>query len=85
MDTAKFWVEYVIRHKGAQQIKSVAPKLSVYVYYNLDAYTILLGVVLFILIVPIVLILSIINVLETYFTGKSKNKRKEKPNKVKKN
>ncbi|XP_071056003.1 UDP-glucosyltransferase 2-like [Onthophagus taurus] len=36
LDTAVYWTEYVIRHKGAQHLKSKAADLSFYEYYCLD-------------------------------------------------
>lgn len=36
MDTAMYWIEYVIRHKGAPLIRSSALDLPWYKYYLLD-------------------------------------------------
>lgn len=82
LNTAKFWVEYVIRHKGAPQLKSVAPRLSTIVYYNIDVYAILLAVLLLSLTVPILVIRVLVNSL---LRGESKSGRESKSNKVKKN
>uniref|UniRef100_A0A182IX03 Aldehyde oxidase n=1 Tax=Anopheles atroparvus TaxID=41427 RepID=A0A182IX03_ANOAO len=38
MDTAKFWVEYVLRHDGAKHLISAAQDLSFVEYNNLDVY-----------------------------------------------
>lgn len=38
LQTAKFWVEYVIRNKGAYYLQSPALKLSTIERYNLDVY-----------------------------------------------
>ena len=35
-DKVKYWVDYVIRHKGAPHLKSVAHTLTWYQYYSLD-------------------------------------------------
>lgn len=51
VETAKFWVEYVIRHKGAPHIKSVVPEMSVIEFYNIDAYAVLFGGFFFVLFV----------------------------------
>lgn len=37
-----WWTEYVIRHKGAQHLKSNAPRLPFYQYYLLDVIGIVL-------------------------------------------
>uniref|UniRef100_A0A336LS81 UDP-glucuronosyltransferase n=1 Tax=Culicoides sonorensis TaxID=179676 RepID=A0A336LS81_CULSO len=55
LDTAKFWVEYVIRHKGATHMKSAAMQMSIIEYYNLDAYTFLLIIlILLVIILPLI-------------------------------
>ena len=36
LDRAVFWVEYVIRHRGAPQLKSAAVELSWYQYLLFD-------------------------------------------------
>ncbi|XP_052892955.1 UDP-glycosyltransferase UGT4-like [Anopheles moucheti] len=38
MDTAKFWVEYVLRHDGAKHLISSAQDLNFIQYNNLDVY-----------------------------------------------
>lgn len=38
LQTAKYWVEYVIRNKGAYYLQSPALKLSTIERYNLDVY-----------------------------------------------
>lgn len=36
LDTAVYWIEYVIRHKGAPHLRSVAADLPWYQYLLLD-------------------------------------------------
>ena len=36
VDTATYWIEYVIRHKGAPHLKSAAENLNVFQYFLLD-------------------------------------------------
>uniref|UniRef100_A0A182MDD5 UDP-glucuronosyltransferase n=1 Tax=Anopheles culicifacies TaxID=139723 RepID=A0A182MDD5_9DIPT len=52
MDTAKFWVEYVLRHDGAKHLISSAQDLNFIQYNNLDVYlfvcTVLVMIVLLI-------------------------------------
>jgi len=47
MDTAVYWVEYVIRNKGAHHLRSAAVDLTWYQYYLLDVITFLIIVLLF--------------------------------------
>uniref|UniRef100_W5LUX4 UDP-glucuronosyltransferase n=1 Tax=Astyanax mexicanus TaxID=7994 RepID=W5LUX4_ASTMX len=46
MDTAIFWLEYIIRHKGAAHLRTKSYKLSWYEYHNVDVLALLLGVVM---------------------------------------
>uniref|UniRef100_A0A3Q4H4H0 UDP-glucuronosyltransferase n=1 Tax=Neolamprologus brichardi TaxID=32507 RepID=A0A3Q4H4H0_NEOBR len=55
MEKAVFWVEYVMRHKGARHLRTEAYKMPWYSYYSLDVLFILLSVVT-------VLLLSIVAV-----------------------
>ncbi|XP_059207434.1 UDP-glucuronosyltransferase 2C1-like [Centropristis striata] len=42
MDQAVFWVEYVIRHKGASHLRTEAYKMPWYSYYSLDVVLLLI-------------------------------------------
>ncbi|XP_037926212.1 UDP-glycosyltransferase UGT5-like isoform X1 [Hermetia illucens] len=44
LDTAMYWIEYVIRHKGASQLRCAGRDLSWYSFYLLDLVSIVLGV-----------------------------------------
>ncbi|CAG9768049.1 unnamed protein product [Ceutorhynchus assimilis] len=44
MDTAIYWIEYVIRHKGAPQLQSPAKNLTWYQYYLLDVFIVAVGI-----------------------------------------
>ncbi|XP_058461853.1 UDP-glycosyltransferase UGT5-like [Malaya genurostris] len=44
LDLAVYWVEYVLRHKGAAHIRTASMDLSFVQYHNLDVLAILLGV-----------------------------------------
>lgn len=61
LDTAVFWVEYVIRHKGAPELRSVAVQLSWYQYYLLDVITVILGTILFSLYLVYLIISKLVN------------------------
>lgn len=45
LETAKYWVEYVIRHKGAPHMHSAAQYLSFIEYHMLDVWLTLLAIV----------------------------------------
>jgi len=49
LDTAVYWVEYVIRHKGAHHLRTTAVKLTWYQYLLLD-------VILFLIVILLLLI-----------------------------
>lgn len=42
---AKFWVGYVVRHKGAPHLRSAGQDLSFTAYHNLDVYLFLASLV----------------------------------------
>ncbi|XP_054625692.1 UDP-glucuronosyltransferase 2C1-like [Dunckerocampus dactyliophorus] len=46
IDNALFWIEFVMRHKGAAHLRSESYKLPWYAYYSVDVYLFLAGVVL---------------------------------------
>uniref|UniRef100_A0A3P8W2H5 UDP-glucuronosyltransferase n=1 Tax=Cynoglossus semilaevis TaxID=244447 RepID=A0A3P8W2H5_CYNSE len=45
MDTAIFWIEYVIRNKGAAHLQSVGSTLPWYIYYSLDVALVLMTII----------------------------------------
>lgn len=42
MNTAVYWIEYVIRHKGAPELRSAATGLPLYQYLLLDVISVIL-------------------------------------------
>ncbi|CAH1999056.1 unnamed protein product [Acanthoscelides obtectus] len=46
MDLAIYWIEYVIRHKGAEHLRVAGAKLPWYQYYSLDSITLILLVIM---------------------------------------
>lgn len=44
MDEAMYWIEYVIRHRGAPHLKSAAVDMPFYAYYSLDVFGTLIAV-----------------------------------------
>ncbi|XP_063708804.1 UDP-glycosyltransferase UGT5-like [Culicoides brevitarsis] len=63
LETAKFWVEYVLRHNGAPHMKSHVNKMSVIEYYNFDAYAILISAAILGIVLPIMLIKKILSII----------------------
>lgn len=43
LETAIYWTEYVVRHKGAPHIRSAGLDLSFFAYHSLDVFATLLG------------------------------------------
>ncbi|KAJ8877781.1 hypothetical protein PR048_022237 [Dryococelus australis] len=43
IERAVFWVEYVLRHKGARHLRSAALDLTWYQYYLLDVVAVLIA------------------------------------------
>ncbi|XP_063705049.1 UDP-glycosyltransferase UGT5-like [Culicoides brevitarsis] len=52
LQTAIYWIEYVVRHKGAKFMQSSALKLNNLQYYNLDVYGLMAFVVFLVLYLP---------------------------------
>lgn len=67
LDQAVFWIEYVIRHKGARHLQSHSNKMSWFVYKSIDVMAALLAVALLVTFVCI----SIVRLLWRFiFVGK---------------
>ncbi|XP_061602210.1 UDP-glucuronosyltransferase 2A2-like isoform X2 [Cololabis saira] len=49
LDTALFWIEFVMRHKGAAHLRTESYRLPWYSYYSVDVIIFLVGVVLLVL------------------------------------
>lgn len=56
IDTAIFWIEYVIRHKGAAHLKAQSYRMSWYTYHSIDVVLFLMGTVLVMLLAIVMLI-----------------------------
>lgn len=59
LDTAIYWIEYVIRHKGADFVKNPALKMSWLEYTMLDVYAFII-IVIILIVVGIVKLLTLI-------------------------
>jgi glucuronosyltransferase len=73
MDTAIFWMEYVIRHKGAPHLRPAILDLAWYQYLLLDV----LAVILLFVIAVFLLIYVITRKLSKMFTAQPKKKSKQ--------
>lgn len=67
MNQAVFWIEYVIRNKGAPHLRTEAYKMPWYSYYSLDMFLLMLSALT-------VLLLSILTVLR-FLCCRGKGKR----------
>lgn len=75
LDEATFWIEYVIRHKGAKFMKSPLLQLNFYESYMLDVIL----VIITLLITPIFILIKIMS----YVCGSKKIKNEQKNGKNK--
>ncbi|KAK4884577.1 hypothetical protein RN001_000848 [Aquatica leii] len=66
LDTAIWWIEYVLRHKGAKHLKSPAVDLPLYQYYLLD-------VIGFVFIVTILGLATVFKIVSFLITNNTKN------------
>uniref|UniRef100_A0A3B5PTX8 UDP-glucuronosyltransferase n=1 Tax=Xiphophorus maculatus TaxID=8083 RepID=A0A3B5PTX8_XIPMA len=56
IDTALFWIEYVIRHKGAAHLKAQSNRMPWYVYHSVDVVLFLTGAVMLTLLATVMFI-----------------------------
>ncbi|XP_072948769.1 UDP-glycosyltransferase UGT5-like [Epargyreus clarus] len=54
LDTAMFWIEYVLRHKDADFMKSPARDMSWFRYFMLDLYTVVITIIIVLAILVII-------------------------------
>ncbi|KAH8400897.1 hypothetical protein KR009_001681, partial [Drosophila setifemur] len=72
MDTAMYWINYVIEHRGAPHLVSVGVELPWYQFYLLD----IIGLALAIVLIPILVLISILRKRSNPVRGgKKKTKR----------
>uniref|UniRef100_A0A674P1U1 UDP glucuronosyltransferase 5 family, polypeptide F1 n=1 Tax=Takifugu rubripes TaxID=31033 RepID=A0A674P1U1_TAKRU len=58
MDSALFWIEFVMRHKGAAHLRTESYRLPWYSYHSVDVLLFLIAVVFLVLLVFVVLVWS---------------------------
>lgn len=74
MDTAIYWIEYVIRHKGARHLRSAAADLPFYQYLLLDV----IAFILLIFVSSILLMYYMFRAFIRLLCGKSKPQNVQK-------
>nr|CAI5816849.1 unnamed protein product [Callosobruchus analis] len=67
MQLAIYWIEYVIRHKGAEHLRVAGAKLPWYQYYSVDS----IGILTLVALSPIILLKFLLSL----FRGKAKVKK----------
>ncbi len=82
LDTAVYWTEYVIRHKGAPHLKSAAVELSWYQYLLLDVIAFLLVVVISALVIIYYTLKFIIKLIVSLVCGKPSSSKSSKKQKI---
>lgn len=75
IERAMFWIEYVIRHEGADFMKTSAQYLNFIEYNNLDIYATVVLILLLVLVIPILVIKKIVRKICCTKVPKKKQKR----------
>jgi glucuronosyltransferase len=73
LDRAVFWIEFVMRHKGAKHLRPLAYNLTWYQYHSLDVIGFLLAFVTFI----VALIVKCFLFVYRFFVKKEKKMKNE--------
>lgn len=74
LETGKFWVEYVLRHKNINHIRSAGFQMSYVQLYNLDVYLIIFIIAMLILSIPFYFVKKILKACYQII-----NQKEEKP------
>ncbi|XP_046966266.1 UDP-glycosyltransferase UGT5-like [Vanessa cardui] len=76
LDTAMFWIEYIIRNKGADYMKNPARNMSWVAYTMIDVYASILIFLIIVIVISVKVIRAIFNVFcVNKIQGKNKKKR----------
>ncbi|CAH0715617.1 unnamed protein product, partial [Brenthis ino] len=75
LDTAMFWIEYVIRNKGAEYMKNPARNISWIAYSMIDAYIFIITLFVAVIAVFLMLVRSVLKVLSHKHDLKNDKKR----------
>ncbi|XP_062541390.1 uncharacterized protein LOC134209418 [Armigeres subalbatus] len=77
MDLAKYWVNYVLRHDGAEHLKSPGQRFSFIQYHNIDVYLFVVIIVAILVAIPIKVV-SVLCFRSRVGSQKASNKSKKK-------
>lgn len=77
LDNAIWWIEFVIRHKGAPHLHTSIAHDSWYMKYDMDIIAILSIVTFVILLSTLIIIYKLIKILFIYFTKTSMDIKKK--------
>ncbi|XP_037952730.1 UDP-glucosyltransferase 2-like [Teleopsis dalmanni] len=77
LETAIFWLEYVLRHDGALHLRNTGADLNFWQYHSIDIILTILGVILFVLSFITLVIYKLIGLI---YGKRSKRKTKSKQN-----
>ena len=75
-ERALFWVEYVLRHKGARHLRSAARDLNFFQYYCLDVVAVLLTAVSAVVFISFVVLKKLVGTLIRCFLTRVLSKKK---------
>jgi len=75
LNKAVYWLEYVIRHKGAHHLRSAAVELTWYQYYSLDIIAFIISIIVLLIGVCYVFIKCILKLLLNLLFKRRKIKR----------
>ncbi|KAJ8923419.1 hypothetical protein NQ315_001977 [Exocentrus adspersus] len=71
LETAVWWIEYVIRHKGAKHLRNPAADLPFYQYYLIDVIGFLVTVAAVVLTVLFILVRKFISIFKVFIIDNS--------------
>lgn len=80
IERAVFWVEYVLRHDGAQFMQTSARYLNSFQYNNFDVYAVFLVILAILIFLPILLVRKIFKTLFKSSQNERNKKTKKKTN-----
>lgn len=68
-DMAVYWAEYVMRHKGAKQLRSAARDLNFFQYYLIDVMTLMFTIIVVILFVVCLVLRVVLRIAHRTFSA----------------
>jgi glucuronosyltransferase len=76
LETAVYWTEYVIRHKGARHLRSAAVELTWYQYLLLDVLSFIALFLFFFLVMMYLLVKIVYSMIVSKWKRKSRKAKK---------